>query len=113
MTTEDGDSWSYRRWLRTGFRIGAAVGVVIALYLYWYFEHGPGLAIPDRADVHGFWIIALGAPFSWLMGFVPEFVPYPAVQLLIVLFVACSWGLFGTLVSAIAGVLVRRFRSAT
>ena len=111
--TADGPLRSYRRWLRTGFLLGAAVGVAISLCVYWYFEVGPGLASPDGAEAHGLWIAVLGAPVSWLLEFLPSVLLDSMGYLWVVLSFACSWGVLGTIVSGIAAMLVRSFRSAT
>ena len=101
----------YARWVRRGAIVGAGLGVVAYAALFWYFEAGPGRANPDRGDVHGFFIILLGFPFSLLAGYGASLGAVIG-HILLAASVALAWGLWGGVLFGIGALVYYRVRPA-
>lgn len=103
----------YRPWFRMGFAVGVLLGTAAGIYLDWYFTHGPGAGGIDAGEVHGYLAMTLGFPVSLLLIPVATLVPWGARFWAPVGSIALSWGLIGATLACLAGLVVRRFRSAT
>ena len=90
-------------WRRAGFVTGAIIGVVIGATLEWYFNWGPAATSADRGEAHGYWLMLVGFPFTWIVGPLGTLLPLVVGRLMLILAVGATWATVGTMVD----VLVR------
>lgn len=89
---------SRHRWWRRSMLAGFVCGVAAGCLLEWYFNWGPAAGGMDSGEAHGYWLMLIGFPATWLV-FSVEGVPSPVLlRTLLVLAVGVSWGLLWTAV---------------
>ena len=88
-------------WRRTGFKLGGSVGLVLGLFLEWYFNLGPAASSPDRGEAHGYWLVLAGFPFTFVVGPLAAFFPAAITRLLLILGVGATWAIIGAAVESL------------
>ena len=83
-------------WRRAGFKLGGSFGVVLGLFLEWYFNWGPAALTPDRGEAQSYWVFLAGFPFTFLVSPLAAFLPAAVTRLLVILGVGVTWAIIGT-----------------
>lgn len=68
-------------------------GVVAGAYLDWYFTAGPAAGSVDAGEAHGFWLLLMGFPASWLAAPLVSIFPLALARALMVVSVGVAWAL--------------------
>ncbi|HEU4886168.1 MAG TPA: hypothetical protein VFT45_28270 [Longimicrobium sp.] len=81
------------RWWSIVMLAAFCCGVGAGGYLDWYFTVGPGAASMDAGEAHGFWLMLIGFPTSWMIAPFASGFPDVLVRALMVLSVGVAWAL--------------------
>jgi Eukaryotic protein of unknown function (DUF846) len=83
----------HRQWWARLMGTAFCCGVVAGAYLDWYFTSGPAAGSVDAGEAHGFWLMLIGFPASWVMAPVASIFPLMLARALMALSVGVAWAL--------------------
>jgi hypothetical protein len=101
MTMADTNSPRPPIWRRNAFLSGAVVGLALGSYLEWYFNWGPAAGGSDSGEAHGFWLLLVGFPATWILIPILSLLPAVVGRILIVMGVGANWAVLGAALDAL------------
>jgi len=82
-------------WRRAAFLLGAVVGLALGSYLEWYFNWGPAAGGFDSGEAHGYWLMLVGFPATWILTPILYLLPAVVGRILVVMGVGANWAALG------------------